>query len=25
VQQHLRHPLESHCSVGELLSLILKE
>ncbi len=25
VQRHLRHRLESHCSVGELLSLVLKE
>jgi DNA-binding transcriptional ArsR family regulator len=24
-EQHLRHPLESHCSVGELLSMVLKE
>ena len=24
-QKHLRHPLESHCTVGELLSLVLKE
>ena len=25
VQQHLRHPLESHCSVGSLLSLVLRK
>jgi len=25
VQQHLRHPLEAHCSVGSLLSLVLRK
>jgi predicted transcriptional regulator len=24
-QEHLRHPLESHCTVGGLLSLVLAE
>ena len=24
-QEHLRHPLESHCSVGALLSLVLRK
>jgi DNA-binding Lrp family transcriptional regulator len=24
LSQHLRHPLEAHCTVGELLKLILK-
>lgn len=25
VQQHLRHPLESHCSVESLLALVLRK
>jgi len=25
VQENLRHPLESHCSVGSLLSLVLRK
>ncbi len=24
-QEHLRHPLEAHCSVGALLSLVLRK